>query len=331
MSLFLGISAGVDKPREGNQVKEHSPWTLCATAFCLALVACGERSAPGPTPPPMDTQPMTEEKAIEAPVPAPLTFLVIREGGGGIDATIHKLDDRNPPTFYARVPGSGEVAMDKACEPGERFQAEPKVEAFQPGPPQECKPRVEFMLLSTLATLQFMKRGDDASAAGDLLAAQSNYGIAADRLQYAKPDESRHLRVLSQVAAGRVLGVTQSVQGADGAEKPTAEFTDRVRRFQKENGLKETGELDARTRESIGRMQLRGSEVVVLPAASVATTPAHAAAAAATPALAVTPQAATSPIEVQVNKAEMLALPASPQTVEIIRANRARAMRAPAK
>jgi len=288
-------------------------FSMCGLLLGLALVACGDRRAAA------EGQPAVEERAV-----APLEFLVIREGGGGIEATIHKLDGQNPPSLYARVPGSGEVAMDKPCEPGERFQAAPTVEAFHLGPPQECQPRVEFMLLSTLATLQFMKRGDDASSTGDLLAAQVNYGIAADRLQYAKPEQARLLRVLSQVAAGRVLGVTHPVHGADGAEKPTVEFTDRVRQFQKENGIEETGELDARTRESIGRMQMRGNEVVV-PLASVATTPADAAAAAAAPALVVTPQAATPPIEVHVTKAEMLALPASPQTVEIIHANRAKA------
>jgi hypothetical protein len=147
-------------------------------------------------------------------------------------------------------------------------------------------------------------------------------------LQYAKPEEARRLRVLSQVAAGRALGVTVPVQGAGGAERPTEEFKDRVRQFQKENGLKETGELDARTRESIGRMQLRNKEVVVPPAASGTTTPVNPAAVAASQALVVTPQATTPVIEVRTTTAEMLALPASPQTVEIIHANRAKAMRA---
>jgi hypothetical protein len=178
------------------------------------------------------------------------------------------------------------------------------------------------MLYSTQATLQLIKRGDDATAGGDLLVAQSNYGTAADRLQYAEPEKAQRLRVLSTVAAGRALGVTQPVQGADGSEAPSTELKDRVRDFQKQNGIEPTGDLDARTRESIGRMQLRGSEVVVPPSTSTgANSPPDAVAAA--PALVVTP-AATPALEVHVTRAEMMATPASPQTAAMIRANKAR-------
>jgi hypothetical protein len=288
------------------------------------LSACGDKRDPKPPPPPGPEASPTRNDTAEST--APLVFRVMREGGGGIDATINKIDPQDQAIFYATVPGDGTKVMDKACEAGERFRAEPKVEAFQLGPPQECAARVEFMLLSTLATLQFMRRGDDASAAGDLLAAQSNYGIAADRLEYAKPEQARRLRVLSTVAAGRALGVTQPVQGAGGSEQPSVEFKDRVRLFQKENGIRETGELDARTRESIGRMQLRGAEVVVPPPASGAMTPANAAAVSAASALVVTPQSTTPVVEVRMTSAEMMALPASPQTAEIIRANRAKAV-----
>jgi hypothetical protein len=278
---------------------------------------------------------VTEVQPAEVSVPAPepaaaqaaqaaLVFRVMREGGGGIDATINQVDPRGEVSFYATVPGTGEAALDKPCEAGQRFQAEPKVAAFLRGPTQNCAERVEFMLYSTQATLQFIKRGDDASRGGDLLVAQSNYGTAADRLQFAEPDKARQLRVLSTVAAGRALGVTQPVQGAGGNEQPSPEFKERVRVFQKQNGIEATGDLDARTRESIGRMQLRGGAVVVPPAASTATVgPASAAA----PALVVTPEAVTPAVEVRVSAVEMLATPASPQTAAMIHANRASARR----
>ena len=267
--------------------------------------------------------PVSETAApVDEAKPAALVFRVIREGGGGIDATINQVNPQGQESFYATVDSSGEKALEKPCEAGQRFQAEPKVAAFLRGPTQECAERVEFMLYSTQATLQFIKRGDDASKGGDLLVAQSNYGMAADRLQFAEPEKARQLRVLSTVAAGRALGVDQPVQGAGGAEQPTTEFKDRVRVFQKENGIEATGELDARTRESIGRMQLRGGAVVVPPAASSTFSPAGDAAVAAAPALVVTPQAVTPAVEVRVSAAEILATPASPQTAAVIRANR---------
>lgn len=84
------------------------------------------------------------------------------------------------------------------------------------------------------------------------------------------------------------------------------EYKDRVRLFLKENGIRESGELDGYMRESIGRMQLRGREVGVPPAAAV------------------TPEAVTPGIEVHMSATQMPALPASPQTVALIHANKRR-------
>jgi hypothetical protein len=282
--------------------------------IAASLLAACSREKPmddATSTPPVATEPAPPDAAA-TPATAPLVFRVMREGGGGLDATINQVDPQGQASFYATVPGSGEAALEKPCESGQRFQAEPKVAAFLRGPTQDCAARVEFMLYSTQATLQFIKRGDDASASGDLLVAQSNYGTAADRLQFAEPGKAQRLRVLSTVAAGRALGVEHPVQGGGGAEQPTAEFKDRVRLFQKENGIRESGELDGHTRDSIGRMQLRGREVVVPPANEVA----------AAPALVVTPQAVTPAIEVRMNATQMLAIPASPQTAAMIHANR---------
>jgi len=287
---------------------------------CSALlVACGEQ--------PEAVEAQSADSAITlpaAPAKVALVFRVMREGGGGIDATINQVDPQGKVSHYATVPGTGETTFDKPCEAGQRFQAEPKMAAFMRGPTQGCAGRVEFMLYSTQATLQFIRRGDDAASGGDLRVAQSNYGTAADRLQYAEPEKARRLRILSGIAAGRLLGVAQPVDGAEGNEQLTQEFKDRLLAFQAQNGLETTGELDARTRESIGRMQLRGGVVVMSPAVSAgAPSPANAAAAAATPALVVTPQTVTPAVEVRMTTAEMLATPASPQTEAMIRANRA--------
>jgi hypothetical protein len=297
---------------------------VCAAFVAVLLVACGRKPAPASEPeaaPASATDdtgaPATAEGALAAP--APLVFRVMREGGGGIDAVINRIDSQNNAIFYATVPGDGTKAMDKPCDPGDRFRAEPKVDSFQLEAPKDCSPLVEFMLLSTRTTFEIMRRGDVASEAGNFTLAQSNYGIAADRLAYAKPAESRRLRVLSTVAAGRVLGVTRPVKGADGKEQPTVEFKDRVRVFQRENGIEETGELDARTRESIGRMQLRGADVVVPPAAAVTHRP---------DATAVSPQEPAPAIALHLNPTQMLAVPASPETAAIIHANRKKMLQA---
>lgn len=300
----------------------------CAIVISSLLVACdGDRSVGLEAQPP-DILPLVSPagmaEAPAGPAEVALVFRVMREGGGGIDATINLVNSQGQASYYSTVPRSGETALGKPCESGQRFQAEPKVAAFLRGATQDCAERVEFMLYSTQATLQFIKRGDDASAGGDLLVAQSNYGTAADRLQFAEPEKARRLRVLSTVAAGRALGVTQPVQGADGREVSTAEFKHRVLAFQRQNGIDATGELDARTRESIGRMQLRGGAVVVPPAASTgAQSPAGAAAVAAAPALVVTPQSVTPSVEVRMSTEQMLATPASPQTAAMIHVNRA--------
>jgi hypothetical protein len=291
-------------------------WVL--VVVLLLLTACG-RKTPSETMA-VEAQPASEDNsantatpAAESPEAGPLVFVVMREGGGGIDATINQLDAEDKPTLYATVPSDGRKIMTKPCSAGERFRAEPVIEAFQIGAPQPCAPRVEFLLLDTRTTLQFMRRGDAATEAGDFQLAQTNYGIAADRLAYAKPADSRKARVFAAVAAGRVLGVAQPVEGADGKEQPTVEFKDRVRMFQRENGIEQTGELDARTRESIGRMQLRGSDVVVAPAAAAAP---------------VSPQEPAFTKVVDMSVRQMMAAPASPEAAAIIRANRKKMLRA---
>jgi hypothetical protein len=296
---------------------------LFAAWVTVLFAACGSTDGPS-----VERAPAVEESKPADAVPhadestAPLVFHVKREGGGGIDALIKKLDLQDRATTYARVPATGIKIMDKACEAGERFRAEPMIDSFQLAAPQECSTRLEFTVLSTLTTFNLMKSGDEASAAGDFTLAQSNYGLAADRLAYAKPAEARRLRVLSTVAAGRVLGVTKPVNGVDGREQPTEEFKDRVRGFQRDNGIEETGELDARTRESIGRMRLRGAEVVVPPAAAVDGRIDAAVVTAATPA----PQEPVPTITVNLNATQMLAAPASPETAAIIHANRKKMM-----
>lgn len=300
--------------------------SLFAVWIPVLLVACGRTDDPA-------APVAVEETKAEEAVPeadettAPLVFRVKREGGGGIDAIIKKLDLQDQATNYARVPATGIKVMDKACEPGERFRAEPMVDSFQLAAPQECNARLEFMVLSTHTTFNLMKSGEEASAAGNFTLAQSNYGLAADRLAYAKPTEAQRLRVLSTVAAGRVLGVTRPVKGADGKEQPTVEFKDRVRVFQRDNGIEETGELDARTRESIGRMRLRGADVIVPPAAAVDDR-SDATVVAASPAAEVTPQATATVFSVHLNASQMLAVPASPETAAMIHANRKKMLQA---
>jgi hypothetical protein len=309
---------------------------LLAAWVPVLLVACGRNHEPPAksvsvpaveAAAPAAVESKSGEAVPETGAAAPLVFHVKREGGGGIDAIIKKLDLQDQATNYARVPASGIKVMDKPCEAGERFRAEPMIDSFQLAAPKECSARLEFTVLSTLTTFKLMKSGDDASAAGNFTLAQSNYGLAADRLAYAKPEEARRLRVLSTVAAGRVLGVTQPVKGADGKEQPTVEFKDRVRVFQRDNGIEATGELDARTRESIGRMELRGPDVVVPPAAAVTPAAGSTTFATAEVSAAVPAQPATA-FTVNVSAAQLLAAPASPETAAMIHANRKKSLQA---
>lgn len=304
---------------------------LSVSMFVLtSLAAC--------KPSPDHTEPAAADAGVEAarpsdpgqttelPPAAPLEFRVMREGGIGIDAQINRIDPSNNATFYASVPEDGVKIMDKACTPGERFQAKPVISAFQLVAPKECDRRIEFTLLSTKRTLAFMQMGDEASRTGDLLGAQSSYGIAADRLIYAQPDESRRLRILSTVAAGRALGVAEPVSGAPGNEHPTAEFKERIRVFQNENSIEDSkGELDAATRESISRMRLRGDIVVVPPRAAISDSPAVNAAklAAVEEAMPAVPEKPR--FEASVSTREMLAAPASPEAAAIVLANRKKA------
>jgi hypothetical protein len=195
-----------------------------------------------------------------------------------------------------------------------------------------CAASVKFTLYSVQAMNAIIRSGDSAMDAGNFQLAQSSYGLAADYIQYTNSAQAQHLRTLAATAAGRVLGVDRPLE--QGNSRPSAAFKDRVRQFQSEQGLEATGELDAPTRDSIGRMKLQGTEVVVAPIADAfpsTSSPEPAsesepAASAAATAAAAQPEVPTNKlIESRIRASEALRVPASPETAELARVNRSRA------
>jgi hypothetical protein len=260
--------------------------------------------------------------APQPATPPPLEFQVKLDNGRGAEATINEVRPDNQRLFVADVPASGIVARDAACTSGQRFQAEPKVPGFLLTEILPCAPRVEFTLYSVQTMNAIINTGDFAMGSGNFQIAQSNYGLAADRIQYSDPERAQKLRGLAATAAGRLLGVDRPLDSTN--TRPSVEFSDRVRAFQSEHGLEATGELDSATRDSIGRIQVRGKEIVVPPAAateSSAIAPAAAAAVDAAPAV-----SSTTLIDPHLRASEALKVPASQDSAAIERASRNRAM-----
>jgi hypothetical protein len=229
----------------------------------LAAAGCAKKndSVPGAAPPeataetaPSDAVPAGDTSSSAAPVPAPaLKFIVIREDSDlGIASDIKKVEG-DQEKWYADVPESGEVTLSRACEAGERFQADPKVKAFQRGAVQPCASTIKFTLYSTQTTFSLIQKADSAATAGDLLLAQANYGLVADRVQYADPVQAKHFRVMAATAAGRVLGVEHPIEVTNGIEAPSVEFRQKLEAYQRDTHLEASGVLDAPTREAISK------------------------------------------------------------------------------
>jgi hypothetical protein len=187
--------------------------------------------------------------------PVALTIQVFREESAtGVAAEIERLDDTNTGHHVASVGDSGVARLTQPCNDGERFAAKPMIAAFLRVAPEKCAKTITFRLHSAPATYALMRAGDDAVKTGDLLVAQANYGLAAERLRYAKPEEADRLEALATAAAGRILGVATPTITQGGKEVVSGEMAEKLRTFQRGAQLPESAVLDAATREAISKM-----------------------------------------------------------------------------
>jgi hypothetical protein len=183
--------------------------------------------------------------------PAALTIQVFQETSTkGVAAEIDRIDDIGTVHFVANVDDSGITTVTPPCSQTDRFQAKPKVPAFLQVAPQTCSSTITFRLYSSLATRGLIKLGDQAASSGDLATAQADYGLAAERLQYSRPDDAQRLTALAAVAAARVLGATSGDIKEAGPQTVWA-ISDPLKSYQRGAKIPETGELDATTRQSL--------------------------------------------------------------------------------
>jgi hypothetical protein len=236
---------------------------LALLALVLMLTACGRSGqSDGPVPEaaevataPEDPEGATAEPEQPSDAAAAVTIRVLREDGeGGVAATIGRLDDTDVEHHVVDVDDSGIARLDEPCNEEDRFAAKPRVAAYLRTAPQRCAQTITFRLYSAHATYQLIQIADERAKAGDLIVAQANYGLAADRLKYAKPAESARLTVLANAAAGRILGVQTPTTTQDGKETVSGEMVEKLKLYQNAAQLPESGVLDAATREAISKI-----------------------------------------------------------------------------
>ena len=311
-------------------MRSQMGWCL-ALAFSLSLTACGRKQEAEPVVEAQAVEPATTIEGTGGESSAPLVISVVSEDGDALDADIFVA--RAPDAFdpFTHVERPGPKALDTPCQPGQRFQARPVIQDFRQGKLVDCSPRLAFVMYSVMRTLNISREGQDALDSGNLLLAQERLGLAADRYEFTEPVEARRLRLMSTAAAGRLLGVTNPIDSQGAQPVPSEELRQRVRAFQAEHDLQATGELDAPTRSAISRMQLRGADVVVPPAAGVqkldapladprATMPASEAAISAAAAAATAQVPAPAP-DLRTSVQQVMVAPASPDNAAIIHGN----------
>jgi hypothetical protein len=231
---------------------------LAAGTVAALLAACGREPSESPPAAAAETAPAVSPAPPAAePTGAPpgFTIRVFREDSDvGVEADVERLDDTGTAHWFADVGSSGIVTRDEPCEPNERFRATPKVPAFLKVEPEGCSITITFHLYGTDATYALVRIADNAANAGDLLVAQANYGLAAERLEYANPEEAQRLNVLAAAAAGRVLGVQTPTTTVNGTQVIAPETVEKLKTYQRQANLPDTGVLDAATREAISKM-----------------------------------------------------------------------------
>lgn len=197
---------------------------------------------------------MPAEDAVASPLSeVALTIRVLREDSDtGVAADVERIEDAGT-RWFANVDDSGIAQLAQPCSPEQRFQASPKVPAFLRTAPQQCASTITFRLYGTAATYQLIRVGDTAARGGDLLVAQANYGLAAERLQWAHPDKAQNLQTLASAAAGRLLGVENPTVSVQGRLAVSPETIEALKDFQRGAALPPTGRLDTATREAMTR------------------------------------------------------------------------------
>src|SRR5262245_37933162 len=112
---------------------------LAATVLC-SLSACrsdrdGQHQQPPAEPPKIQEKEKPKDGGSKTPA-SPLVIQVFREDSDvGIAAEINRLDDTGNPHYYATVDGTGIAKLSQPCSVSDRFQPEPRVEAYLRVPP----------------------------------------------------------------------------------------------------------------------------------------------------------------------------------------------------
>lgn len=255
-------------------------------ALASTLAACERHGQPeGPVPEASEARPVSEDSGSTTAQPddtgdaqAALIIRVLQEDGDeGVAASIDRLDDTNVEHHLVDVDDSGIARLRQPCNDGERFAAKPKVATYLRTNPEVCAQTITFRLYGAQATYRLIQIADEAAKAGDPVVAQANYGLAADRLRYAKPDESARLMVLANAAAGRILGVQTPVTTQGGKETVSNEMVEKLKLYQRASKLRESGVLDAATREAMSKVPPNHvlQRAIDSTAATSASTPEH--------------------------------------------------------
>jgi putative peptidoglycan binding protein len=223
-----------------------------------SLSACGPsrdespQKRPAEPPKAQDTE---KPKSGGSTTPAsPLVIQVFREDADvGIAAEINRLDDTGTTHYFATVDDTGIAKLPQPCSVSDRFQAEPKIEAYLRVAPQPCASTVTFRLYSAQATYDMIRIAENDERAGHFASAQANFGKAAERLQYSQPLEAEKLKVRVNANVGKLLGVQQPTVNVNGKQTVSPQLSDKIKLYQQNAHLPVTGQIDNQTREQLLR------------------------------------------------------------------------------
>jgi hypothetical protein len=192
--------------------------------------------------------------------PAALVIQVFQENSdAGVAAEVSRLDDTGAAHFVADIDDTGVAKLPQPCATSDRFEAKPRVEAFLRIAPQPCASIVTFRLYSAQAAYALISVAENDEKSGNFAAAQANYGMAAERLQFSKPAEAERLMELASRNAGKLLGVDQPTMFVNGKRTIAPLMVERLKLYQRNANIPVTGVIDQQTREAL----LRGTTTAI--------------------------------------------------------------------
>jgi len=178
---------------------------------------------------------------------------VVEDGGRGIKSDLYVIKGTGQEEFFDETDDTGVVHPNYSCESGWRIRAKPKDQAYFHSSAQKCLVKLMLRVTSRRVLSNLQKNAEWARQNGEYGVAALVYNELSVRAAAFDSNLALKAETNAYEYAGRALGVEEPT-GFDPTQKRVVlspEFIEKIRAYQKTNGLPDSGKLDNATLTSL--------------------------------------------------------------------------------